>query len=157
MGEFTAITTQEEFDRAIGSRLKRERETISKEYEARLQEQEGKIKDYEKQIGDFSGQIEAVTKRNNELDVQVQELTGKVKGHERASLKVSIAHEAGLPYEMASRLSGEDEDAIRKDADSLKKIIGNNKPPAQRKSNEPPEVEESRAAVTEVLRKLKGE
>ena len=32
MAEFTPITTQEEFDKAIGDRLKRERETVKKEY-----------------------------------------------------------------------------------------------------------------------------
>ena len=49
MSEFTPITTQEQFDAAIGERLKRERESLAKkygDYDALKQ----KTDDYERQI-----------------------------------------------------------------------------------------------------------
>ena len=42
MAEFTPITTQEDFDKAIGERLKRERETVKKEYAGYLSPEDEK-------------------------------------------------------------------------------------------------------------------
>ena len=44
MSDFTPITTQEEFDKAIGERLKRERETVKKEYAGYLSPDDEKKK-----------------------------------------------------------------------------------------------------------------
>ena len=43
----------------------------------------------------------------------------------------------GLPYQMASRLTGDDEKAIRADAEAMVKLIGNNRPAAPLGSSEP--------------------
>lgn len=155
MAEFTPITTQEEFDKAIGARLKRERDTVAKEYEGRLSESETKLKDYEGKVGTLSGQLEEAGKKNKEYESKIAERDGKIKGYESSAMKARIAHETGLPYEMAERLTGDDEEAIKKDAESLKKIIGSRKP-AQRKSTEDPVIDDKRAAMQRVLRKLNG-
>ena len=49
---FEAITTQEQFDEAIGERLKREQETVRKEFEGFLSPEDAK-KQYEKQYEGF--------------------------------------------------------------------------------------------------------
>ena len=49
-------------------------------------------------------------------------------GYETASVKTKIALELGLPYQMADRLTGTDEESIRKDAESMVVLIGMNKP-----------------------------
>ena len=118
-----SITTQEQLDAIITPRIKRERETVTKELNERIEASEKKAKDYEKQIADLGKQLEAAGKK----DAAIKDLQTKVKGYETASVKTRIAHEAGLPFELAGRLSGEDEDSIRKDAESLVKLIGNNK------------------------------
>ena len=46
MSEFNVIETQEQFDKAIGERIKREQETIRKQYEGFLSPDEAK-KQYE--------------------------------------------------------------------------------------------------------------
>ena len=52
----------------------------------------------------------------------------KIRGYESSSVKTRIAHETGLPYEMAARLSGETEEDIRKDAETLVQLIGKQQP-----------------------------
>lgn len=120
MAEFTPITTQEQLDAVIAARLKRDRETQKKDFESQILERDAKIKDFEKQIGELGKQLEASGKK----DDTIKELEGKVKTYETASMRTRIAHEVGLPYELASRLTGEDEETVRKDAESLNKLIG---------------------------------
>ena len=42
----------------------------------------------------------------------------------------AIAHEKGLPYELAERLSGETEQDIAADAEKLAQFVGSQKPAA---------------------------
>lgn len=120
MAEFTPITTQEQLDAVIAARLKRDRETQKKDFDSQILERDAKIKEFEKQIGELGKQLEASGKK----DDTIKELEGKVKTYETASMRTRIAHEVGLPYELASRLTGEDEETVRKDAESLNKLIG---------------------------------
>lgn len=122
MAEFTPINTQEELDRIIASRLQRERETVSKQYQAQLDEQTQKASGYETQVADLNKQIESLTGQVKEIG----ELQSKVRAYETSSVKMRIAREVGLPFELADRLSGEDEKAIREDAEALHKLIGKN-------------------------------
>ena len=149
MSEFKVINSQEEFDAAIGSRLKREREQIEKKFEgfvspdevtalkagfAEYTSPEG-VKNirakYEEQIGELNDRITESAEKAKEYDdklkeyeVNIAERDAKIKGFEIAALKETIAHEAGLPYGMGSRLRGEEEADIRKDAEILSGMVG---------------------------------
>jgi len=125
MAEFTPITTQEQFDAAIGERIKRERETLAKKY-AGHEELQKKVADYEKQIGDLTASAQESAKKYAGYDKNIADLQARVKGYETASVKTRIAHETGIPYELASRLSGETEDDIRKDAQTMAQFLGKN-------------------------------
>lgn len=114
-GEFTPITSQEAFDAAIAARLQRERTNAVKPYA-----------DYD-----------AIKKERDDLaaagatkDAQLAEAQEKIKRYETGSVKTRIAHEKGLPFEMADRLTGETEEEISADADRLAKIIGGVHEPA---------------------------
>ena len=90
MSEFTPITTQEQFDAAIGERLKRERESLAKkygDYDALKQ----KTDDYERQIAEYSKSLEAAKQAASAHDQVVTELNAKLKGYESASVKTRIA------------------------------------------------------------------
>ena len=126
MAEFTPINTQEEFDKAISSRIQRERETVSKQFQAQIDEQNQKVSGYETQVADLNKQIESLTGQVKEMD----SLKSQVKAYETSSVKMRIAREVGLLFELADRLSGEDEKAIRADAEALHKLIGKNQPKA---------------------------
>ncbi len=122
MADFTPINTQEEFDAAIGDRLKRERETVSKKY--------GDYEDLKKRVADQEAQISTLTKERDDnakkyagYDKSLSELQTQVKAHETNSVKMRIARETGLPAELAERLSGKDEADMRADAESLAKLI----------------------------------
>ena len=137
MAEFTPITTQEEFDAAIKERLTRDREAQAKktaEKYADYEDLKAKTAEYEKQIAGFAEQLKSV----EEKDKKIAELEGSVKKYEISALKTRIAHESGLDYSLASRLTGDTEDEIRTDAKSLSDTIGKMKTSAApAKSTEP--------------------
>nr|DAG69105.1 MAG TPA: major capsid protein [Caudoviricetes sp.] len=122
MTDFKPIETQEEFDSMIAERLKRERETVAKkfgDYES-LKEKAGK---YDSAVSDYE---EKIKKLNNDLEKSkksVQELQDKNAKYETDSAKTRIAQEYGIPYEMAGRLTGTDEESIRRDAEAFAKSL----------------------------------
>lgn len=118
--EFTPINSQEELDKVLGARLQRERETVSKQFQTQIDERDQKIAGFESQIADLNKKLEGYTEQAG----KITELETKIKGYETSSAKMRIAHEIGLPYELAERLSGEDEKAMREDAEKLKKLMG---------------------------------
>lgn len=137
MAEFTPITTQEEFDAAIGERIRRERETLSKKY-GDYEELKTMSADYKAQIATLNQTIADYTEKTAQRDKSIAELQAKIKGYETASVKTRIAQESGLPYELAQRLSGETEADIRKDAEAISRIIaGQKKYSSPLKSTEP--------------------
>lgn len=151
---FKVIETQEQLDNVLGERLKRERETVKKEFEGYLSpgEIEKKYAGYlspEKEKEKYAGYISA--EEAAKKDEKIQE-------YESFSVKTRIAHETGLPYEFVGRLSGATEEEIRKDAESLAKLIGMKKP-TQPFGN--PEFDgrenETREALKRTLKGLKGE
>lgn len=158
MAEFTPITTQAEFDAAIGERLKRERETLAKKY-GDYEDLKTKVADYEKQIGQMTEAASKAAQKYAGFDQQLADMQAKIKGYETASVKTRIAHETGLPYELAGRLSGEDEDAIRKDAEALSKLLGSQRQPRTPplRDTEPIEKDEKKAALKSLLTKIKEE
>lgn len=107
MAEFTPITTQEAFEMAVEARVKAAREEAVKPY-ADYAELKKKADGYEKTLA-------ANTKTINELNA-------KVHGYEVAGMRSRIARDAGLPDELAGRLSGETEEDVRADAEALAKL-----------------------------------
>ena len=126
MGEFQPINTQEELDRVLASRLQRERDTVTKSFQAQITERDEKITGFESTIKDLNKQIETLNGQTG----RVAELEAKVREYETASVKMRIARETGLPAELADRLSGADEDAMRADAENLAKLLKTQQAPA---------------------------
>lgn len=125
MSEFKTIETQEEFDAAIKARLDRNTKTVTdevkKSYEGYISPDEAKK---------LTEQVDTLTKQLTEKDTSIADLTAKNKAYETASVKARIAREKGLPYELAERLSGESEEDIAADAESLAKFISADRQPA---------------------------
>lgn len=115
------------------------------------------LKSMEKQLGEMSTNLDAMTKDKANFEKQVGELTEKVGGFEKSSMKTRIAHEMGLPYELANRLSGDDEKAIRADAESLSGIVKKQTPTPPLKSTETKPADNKDAAFKSLLTNLKGE
>lgn len=117
------ITTQEDLDAIIQKRLAREQEAMAKKY-GDYDDLRKKASEADTRIADLTKQLETATGTLGERDKTVTELQGKISGLERESLKARIAHEIGLPYELAGRLNGTDEKALREDAAALKGLFG---------------------------------
>lgn len=128
---FKPIETQEELNAIIKERLKRERESTEKRFEGWVSPE-----DHAKAIEDANKAFDDYKKVHESDEQTIKDLTAKNKEYETATLKSRIAHEVGLSFEWISRISGDDEQSIRADAESLKKLVGNGSTPIPTKSTE---------------------
>ncbi len=148
MSEFKAIETQEAFDAAIKERLERQKKTVTdeikKQYEGWISPEEAKK---------TADQIAALNGKIGDNEKTIADLTAKNSAYEIASVKTKIAHETGLPYELADRLSGSTEEEIRKDAETLAQFAA--KPQATPSfSSEPPIGNSTNAAYKALAQNL---
>jgi predicted nuclease with TOPRIM domain len=157
--EFKIIETQEELDRIIGERLNRDRESRQKELKEKygdLDELVKSKKSLEDEIGKLNSQIKEQTEKYASYDTQLAEMQAKVKSYETASVKQRIAHECGVPFEMAGRLTGETEDEIRTDAQTIAKFLKQKDAPPLG-STEPANATGKDAAYKQLLNNQKGD
>lgn len=159
---FEAITTQEEFDKAISERLNRERSTIEKKYGdyEQLKEKAGKYdaivgKDYEGQIKSLNEQLKTAKETITGHNAIVADLTKRAETAETKLLKNKVAHEAGLPVELADRLTGDTEEALKEDAKTLAEFAKVSKTPPMR-STESQQTDNKDAALKGLLENLTG-
>ena len=136
MADFTPIETQEQFDAMIKDRIARVEKSAAEKYSdydaIKAQNQE-----LANQIAQLTEQLRQQTETIDGNKSIVEDLTAKVHGYETASVKTKIALELGIPYQMADRLSGNDEEEIREDAKSMIGFINSSKPVAPLGSGEP--------------------
>lgn len=136
MSEFTAITSQEQLDRVIGERIRQVRDNAESAAAAKYSDYDSlkqQNAQFTTQISQLQEQLRDTINGNKET---VDGLNAKIHQYETASVKTKVALELGLPYQMASRLTGDDEEAIRTDAEAMVKLIGTRKPVAPLGSNE---------------------
>lgn len=154
MGEFKAIETQEQLDRIISERLNREREKFS-DYESLKGEKEN----LEKQISEMNASLEQTNSNKKTYEQQIEELNGKVKSYEIKNLKTKIALENGIPLDFANRISGDDEKAIKEDAQKIASFFKSQDPTPPLKDTEPTNVNGEDAGYKSLLENLnlKGE
>lgn len=122
MSEFKVIETQEAFDEAIKSRLERNTKTVT---ESVAKKYEGYISpdDFTAKTADLTGEIEKLKAQLTEKDTSIADLTAKTAAFETAALKSKIAREYGIPDELASRISGTNEEEYKADAEALAKFV----------------------------------
>lgn len=136
MSDFQIIETQEQLDKVIGERIRRAEQKAAEKY-ADYEDLKTQNAGYVTQIAQLQSQLQAQTDKITGFEADVADLTGKVHAYETASVKTKVALELGLPYQMASRLTGDDEKAIRADAEAMKQLIGAQVPPAPIGNPEP--------------------
>lgn len=147
---FKPIETQEELDGIIKERLKRERETTQKRFEGWVSPE-----DHQKALEDVNKAFDDFKKAHESDEQTIADLTAKNKAYETASLKSRIAHEVGLSYEWISRISGDDEQSIRADAESLKKLVGSGKPISTKSTESGEGTDSKTAGLRSVLNGIK--
>ena len=163
---FTPITlnTQEEVNQFFGERARHVRSATRAEVEAEFNQKYAGFDDFKAKAGKYDADIAARDKRITELEgekntsaAKISELEGKIREYETSSVKMRIAREAGLPAELAERLSGADEAAMRTDAEALAKLIrGQNVAPIYRPGGENGG-DGKDAALKNLLQKIKNQ
>lgn len=149
--EFKPIETQEELDSIIKDRLKRERDTTNKRFEGWISPD-----DHQKALNAANKAFDDYKKAHEGDEQTIADLTAKNKEYETASLKSRIAHEVGLSYDWISRIGGDDEESIRKDAESLKKLVGNGATLPTKNTESGENQDPSKAALRSVLNGIKN-
>lgn len=132
MSEFKPITTQEEFDNAIKERLSREKSKYS-DYD----QLKSRVTELEKENVGLKSTIEANNQSKADADKQLEVLQNQIAGYETASLRTRVALQHGLPYDLADRLQGTDEESLKVDAERLAGFIKKTQPVAPVRETEP--------------------
>ena len=118
MSDFKPITTQEEFDAAIKARLSREKEKYG-DYD----QLKSRVTELEEENVSLKSTIEANQQSKAESDKQLEEMQKQIAGYETASMRTRIALQHGLPYDLADRLQGADEESLTTDAERLASFV----------------------------------
>lgn len=133
--QFEAITSKEQFNALVEPLLKAERDKYAD------------YADLQKKAGQVDG-----------LKSQISDLTARIDTLQGEAMQRKIAHEEGLPYELAGRLVGKNENEMRADAKALAKFVM--KKPVKTlplQQSEPEQTDSSRSALKDVLGKLRKE
>jgi septal ring factor EnvC (AmiA/AmiB activator) len=118
MSEFKSIETQEELDRIIQDRLSRQKESIEKQY-ADYETLKAEKQELETKAAALQATIEETSNSAKTHEQTLADLNAKIAGYETANLRTRIALQSGLPFDLADRLVGTDEDSIKADAERL--------------------------------------
>jgi hypothetical protein len=111
--DFTPINTQAEFDAAVQSRIA------------------AAVADTEKRFEGWMSPEDA-----GKLNSQLNDATEKNKSYAISMMKMQAASKKGIPLELAERLTGENEEDIRKDAEALASYLAPKGQPAPRFSGD---------------------
>ena len=136
---FEIIDTEEKFEAAVKERIDKETSAVEQKYAGYMSKD-----DVEKEYVGYISPEESAKK------------DAEIKGLKMREMKVNIAINAGIPYELAGKLSGETEEDIKKDAETFAKYLKSGNP-APLYNPEPPAEDSSRSAVRKMLNGLKGE
>ena len=119
--EFKVIETQEDFDKAIQKRLAQKDKEQAEKYKDYLSPDDVTLlkDEYEKQLKELNDMLAQAKEKIAGNDQIVADLTNRAKMAEGDLLKSRIAHESGVPYELANRLVGNNEEELRADAEKL--------------------------------------
>lgn len=132
MSEFKPITTQEEFDAAIKGRLSREKEKYG-DYD----QLKSRVAELEEENVGLKSTIEATNQSKADADKQLEDLQNQIAGYETANLRTRVALQHGLPYDLADRLQGTDEESLKTDAERLAGYIKKSQSVAPIRDSEP--------------------
>lgn len=144
--------TQEEVNKLVGQARLEGKEAGRKEFDGWISPDEmaKQTAELNEQLTGLNDQIKTLSGEKETLQTQLTEKDGQIAKYEMDSVKTKVARECGLSYEAIGFLQGDDEDAIRKSAESLKAIVGANKMPPLYNPEVPPEED----GVTAEFRKL---
>lgn len=84
----------------------------------------------------------------------IDDLKNQIENYKLNELKVNVARQEGIPFELINRLNGKTEEELKGDAKTLANFV-NKKPPLPLKPTEPQKVDEKEQAYAKILENLK--
>ncbi len=111
------------------------------------------IKGENKTLKDTVATLETSLKDFEGFEGKLAEKDNKIKEYKIKNLKYRIANENGIPLELASKLTGETEEDLKKDAETLSSFITRKQTLPLR--NTEPKVDDETAPYKEMLDSLK--
>lgn len=118
MTEFKVIETQEQLNAIIKARLDREKEKYA-DYDTLAE----KIKKLETENSNLKETISDKETSESTTVSKIAELEKDVTTWKQKSLKQQIAMKNGLPFDLADRLQGDNEDSLNEDAERLASLV----------------------------------
>lgn len=147
---FEVIDTEEKFEEAIKDRLETARKEVREEYKDYLSPEAA-----EKKYKGFMSPESVQEKYKDYLSPEeVAKKDALIKGYEMSARRTKVAMKAGLPLELAEKLSGETEEDMKKDAEMMAQFIKGAPSPDYTPEPEPTK-NSTRAAVRKMLSDLK--
>ena len=138
--DFTPIETQEQFDSMVKERVERAKKSAVKEFETQLKDLEqtkeqlatkdSEIEALKAKINAFEGEKKTSEESYHAMEKELSEL--KLK-----ALKTQIAMDNNIPLGMADRIKGEDEEAMRADAEKLAPFVSKSVAPSYKPEEAP--------------------
>lgn len=125
MSEFKTIETQEDLDRIVKERLARQKEKY-----ADYDELKSRVKELEDENAELHTAADVSAKDKTAQENQIAELQSKISDYETEKTRTRVALQYGLPLDLASRLRGDDEEALKQDAENLAGLMHANEPKA---------------------------
>lgn len=136
---FKAITSQEEFDKLLQSRISR----VERKY-AGFDDLKAKAEQFDKLEAERGTDIEKLTRRAEKAEAELAAAAERLSKADRMELIRDIADDLGLPKKLVKRVQGSTEEEIRADIEDLldglpsgdskkssKDEAGDKKPPSQ--------------------------
>lgn len=125
MADFKVIETQEEFDKAIRSRLAQKDRELEEKYKDYLSPEDVTAlkADFDKQLEEANKTLKEAQNKISSYDETVSSLTQRAEAAENKLLKNKVAYENKLPIELSDRLIGQTEEELKADAEKLSGII----------------------------------
>lgn len=147
---FKAIESQEALDAIIRKRLQREADKYAGEIAQLKQERETLSKENEGYKARIS-ELDTSLKSANE---SLSDMTSRAASAEASLLRASIAGEYHIPAALADRIAGDNEEAMRKDAEELAKLVSVQNTAAPLFSNAPSGGDGARSMYRPLLQAL---
>ena len=139
--EFTPIETQEQFDAMVKERVERAKKSTAKEFETQLKD----LESIKEQLTSKDAELEALKAKITDFESEKKANEESYQGMQKElselklkALKTNVAIEAGLPADLADRLTGEDEETLKADAEKLASFVGSKKVAPSFKTEEVP-------------------
>lgn len=123
--DFTPITTQEEFDKAIQKRLAQKEREMTESFKEYMSPDDVKAlkTECDRKVKEAQDCVKVAEDKLKEKEHAVSEITKRAEAAELSLQKNKIAYEHKLPLELAGRLVGTTEDELNKDAESLAALV----------------------------------